>query len=144
MSIAPVNFYSSLSLVPVFAWEPVQDATTDTGPAPATIESGGMDTQPAPAPDADTPAATQMRLVFKGYEWRFTPGIAMFPRPDWMDGITAGCNEDADPSARNDENRKRAEEAARARRAVLQATQQHEASGTEDAGPAATDTSDPR
>jgi hypothetical protein len=141
MSIAPVNFYSSLSLVPVFAWEPVQDPTTDINPAPVRIDSGGMDTQPAPAPDADTPASAQMRLVFKGFEWRFTPGIATFPRPDWMDGITAGCTEEADPSNQDDDRKHRVDAAARARLAAL-AHPRPDAAGSQDVGPAATDTSD--
>jgi hypothetical protein len=122
MAIAPVNFYASFDLVPVFQWEPVeptQDDTTAAHPAPVNIESGGLDTQPDPAQTADTPASTEMRLVFKGFEWVFTPGVATFPRPDWMDGVTAGCNEEADPTNQDDERKKRVDEAERARLAAL-------------------------
>jgi hypothetical protein len=143
MSIAPVNFYSSFALVPVFQWEPVEpveptpDAAADTQPAPVVIESDGLDSQPEPPQDADTPASTQLRLVFKGFEWVFTPGIATFPRPDWMDGITAGCTEEAD-----DDRMQRVDEAEHGRKAGLHAPRQPDVSGSEDAGPAATDTSD--
>lgn len=142
MSIAPVNFYSSFSLVPVFVWEPVepaQDPAADT--QPVAIGTGDVDSVPGLTPDADTQASTQMRLVFKGFEWRFAPGIATFPRPDWMDGITAGCNEEADPSNQDDERKKRVDEAARARRAAL-AHPRPDAARSQDVGPAETDTSD--
>ena len=143
MSIAPVNFYADFSLVPVFEWEPVEstrDAAADS--QPVAIEGGDVDPAPAPMQDGDTPASTEMRLVFKGYEWRFTPGIATFPRPDWMDGITAGCTEEADPSRQDEERRKQSAEAARHRKAALQLNHQPDVSGGEAAGTASTDTSD--
>jgi hypothetical protein len=140
MSIAPVNFFASLALVPVFGWELVEpappDGTADTQAAPVLTEGGSPDSQPQPAPDTDTAASKQMQLVFKGFEWVFAPGISTFPRPDWMDGITAGCTEEAD-----DDRRQRIDEAEHARKANLQAAQQEEVSGGEDAGPAQTDTS---
>jgi hypothetical protein len=143
MSIAPVNFYSSFSLVPVFVWEPVeptQDPTADT--QPVAIGTGDVDSVPGLTPDADTQASTEMRLVFKGYEWRFTPGIATWPRPDWMDGITAGCNEGADPAKQEEEERKkRVDVAARAHAAAL-AHPRPDSAGSQDVGPAETDTSD--
>jgi hypothetical protein len=81
-----------------------------------------------------------MRLVFKGFEWRFTPGIATFPRPDWMDGVTAGCAEEADPSNVATDGKRRADEAARARKAAL-AQPQPDPAHSQDVGPATTDTS---
>ena len=139
MSIAPVNFYSCLSLVPVFGWEPVdsQEGTTETPPPPVNSEGGSVDAQPpiAPDSDADTPATPKLQLVFKGFEWVFTPSVATFPRPDWMDGITAGCTQEAD-----DERRLRSHAPKPAHMAAAHATPQPHAPGGEDAGPAASDT----
>ncbi|HUL64399.1 MAG TPA: hypothetical protein VLW55_07265 [Burkholderiaceae bacterium] len=142
MSIAPVNFYSSYGLVPVFEWVPVEptgDATTDTPATPVMIETGGLDS-PQPDQATDTPASQRLRLVFVGFEWRPVSEIATFPRPDWMDGVTAGCNEEADASKRDDRHT-RVDEAARAHRAAL--AQHHpDPTGSTDIGPATTDASD--
>jgi len=139
MSIAPVNFYSCLSLVPVFGWEPVdsQEGTTETPPPPANSESGGVDAQPTITPDSDTdtPGTPKLQLVFKGFEWVFTPSVATFPRPDWMDGITAGCTQDAD-----DDRRLRFDATKLARMAAAHAPPQPHVSGGEETGPATTDT----
>jgi hypothetical protein len=143
MSIAPVNFYSSYGLVPIFEWmavEPTGDATTDTSATPVSTATGGLDT-PQPDLASNTPAPQRMRLVFVGYEWGFVAGIATFPRPDWMNGVTAGCNEEADASTNDDDKRKRIDEAARARKAALAHHTPDPASG-QDGGPTATDTSD--
>jgi len=143
MAIAPVNFYSSYGLVPIFEWVPIEptgDSTTDTPATPVSIETGGTD---APQPDQakDTPVSQRMRLVFVGFEWGVVAGIATFPRPDWMDGVTAGCNEQADASTKDDDQQRRIDEAVRARRAAHAHSQPDPASG-KDVGPATTDTSD--
>jgi hypothetical protein len=139
MSIAPVNFYSCLELVPVFRWEPVdsQEGTTETPAPPVNSEGGSVDAQPpiTPDPDTDTPATAKLKLVFKGFEWVFTPGVATFPRPDWMDGITAGSTQDAD-----DDRRRRFDAAKLARMAAAHAPPQPHVPGGEEAGSAATDT----
>jgi len=143
MSIAPVNFYSSYGLVPIFQWVPVaptQDSTTDTPPTFVVCQSTGVGRPPQPT-DTDTPASQQMRLVFKGFEWRAVAEIATFPRPDWMSGVASGCDEEADLSNKQEDRNKRLDEAARARRAALAHSQPDPAS-SQDPGPAATDTSD--
>jgi|SRR5215467_678258 len=142
MSIAPVNFYASFSLVPVFQWEPVEPAPEPTAdPQPVAAAGSSVDSVQELTSDTDKPDSPEMQLVFKGFEWVFTPGIATFPRPDWMDGATAGCTQEADSSIQDDERRKEMEEAERHRRAAL-AHPNPNAASSQDVGAAATDTSD--
>jgi hypothetical protein len=139
-AVAPINFYSSYGLVPIFEWvavEPTQDGTTDTPPAPVVCTSTGPD-MPAQPTDTDTSAAPQMRLVFKGFEWRPTAEIATYPRPDWMDGLSSGCDDAADPSSkRNDHHR--INEVARVRTA---APVQQDSASSQDIGPAGAESSE--
>jgi hypothetical protein len=134
MLVAPINFYSSYGLVPIFEWvtvEPTTDSTTDATATPVTCEGTGLDTQPQPA---DTDTSPQMRLVFKGFEWRPTAAVATFPRPDWMDGLASGCNDPSDPS-----KHARIDEAARARKTALLSHHQPDPAGSPDVGPTTPD-----
>jgi hypothetical protein len=120
MSFAPVNYYAGFDLVPVFEWELVESTQdADAQPAPASTDCADPDLQQPLAQDPDSPDSNEMRLVFKGYEWRFSPGIATFPRPDWMDGITAGVTDEADESRQQEEERKRASAVAHARHSAV-------------------------
>ena len=141
-AVAPINFYSSYGLVPIFAWvavEPTQDSTTDTPPAPVVCTSTGPDMPVQTMGDTHTPAAPQMRLVFKGFEWRAVAEIATFPRPDWMNGLSSGSDDPADPSTKR-EDHNRINEAARARKAAP--VQQPDSANSQDIGPAGTDNSE--
>jgi hypothetical protein len=140
-AVAPINFYSSYGLVPIFAWEavePTQDSTTDTPPPPVVCTSTGPD-MPAQPTDTDTPSAPQMRLVFKGFEWRAVAEIATFPRPDFMNGLSSGSDDPADPSTKRDDHN-RINEAARARKAAL--VQQPDSASSQEFGPASADNSE--
>ncbi len=134
MSIAPINFCSSYGLVPIFEWVPVESApnsATGAPPAPAVCEGTGLATQSQPE---NTDSPPQMRLVFKGFEWRLTAGIATFPRPDWMDGLASGCDDPSDPSTKRDDRGRRVDELARARNAAQLAAHQPDPTA-DDGGP---------
>jgi len=87
MLLAPMNFVCSVQLVPVFEWEPVErtDAAATSTPTP----SEGCGSPPQPEPD--TPR--DMRLVFKGYEWRPAMDCVHFPRPSWESCYAGGSDE---------------------------------------------------
>jgi len=141
-AVAPINFYSSYGLVPIFQWvtvEPTQDSTTDTPPAPVVCTSTGPDMPAQATGDAHTPAGPQMRLVFKGFEWRAVAEIATFPRPDWMNGLSSGSDDPADPSTKRDDHH-RINEAARARKPAP--VQQPDSASSHDIGPAGADNSE--
>lgn len=142
MSIAPINFYSGYGLVPVFEWvpvEPAQHSTNDAAPTPVIADGTAVDTQCQPTGNDTSP---QMRLVFKGFEWRATAGIATYPRPDWMGGLASGCDDPSDPSTKHDDRNTRIDELARARKAALAAAQQPD-SAPLDGGPKSQNASDP-
>lgn len=138
-SVAPINFFSSYGLVPIFEWisVPAADSTTEAPSAPVVCEGTSVDTQPQPA---DT--SPQMRLVFKGFEWRATAGIATFPRPEWMDGLASGCDDPSDPSTRHDDRNKRIDEVARARKAASATHAQSDPAGTPDTGASTQDSTE--
>jgi hypothetical protein len=80
MALAPLNFVHSMQLVPVFKWEPVEvPDTTAAAPPPAMAYIDGA-APPAPTPSAST---TDLRLVFKGFQWRPVADCVHFPRPNW-------------------------------------------------------------
>jgi len=126
MPVAPINFISSYGLVPIFEWVTVAPADPSTEPplSAVTCEGTGLDAQQQPA-QTDT-SSPQMRLVFKGYEWRSTFGVATFPRPEWMDGLASGSDDPSDPST------KHVDEGARARKTALAAHHQPDPASTAD------------
>ena len=71
MFLTPPNFIFPVQLVPIFEWEPVE-----TPPSPPPGE--GCVTSPAAA---ESPP--DLRLVFKGYEWRAVGERSFYPREDW-------------------------------------------------------------
>jgi hypothetical protein len=118
MFLAPINFVTSFTLVPVFSWEPVEPAEATTPPAvPLTCEGIDSTTQQQPA---DT--SPEMRLVFKGYEWRTGVEIARYPSPSWTSGFASACTDADDRSSKRSDHNERAEELARVRKAALLAT----------------------
>lgn len=130
MAVSPVNFLSSYGLVPIFEWVAVQtpgSSTAEGAPAP-TCDGGDGTQQPA---DTDT-TATEMRLVFKGFEWRATFGVATFPRPDWMAGLASGAADPTDPSNKHDDRNSKEDDAARARKAALLAHHQPDLAAPDD------------
>ncbi|MFO1224393.1 MAG: hypothetical protein U1E90_14970 [Burkholderiaceae bacterium] len=80
----PPNYFVSMQLVPVFEWERVDQA--DDAPAPAPAAGAGptpaAESFVAPPPSPDPPSA-DLRLVFKGYEWRPISERTVFSRADW-------------------------------------------------------------
>lgn len=115
MFLAPINFATSFSLVPVFAWEPVEPPQpVPPPPEPAACEDANADAQHA----QDT--LREMRLVFKGFAW--TPGVHIqnFPEPSWMRGYASVGDDPNDIAAKHDD-----EDQERARKAAL--AHQHKA-----------------
>lgn len=81
MFVTPINFVSMFRLVPVFEWEQVEPAE-ETPPPPTCESADGASVDPQAGPE-HSPA--ELRLVFKGFQWR--PGLEAlnFPRPFWAD-----------------------------------------------------------
>jgi hypothetical protein len=109
MFLTPLNFIFSSQLVPVFEWEPVERADGASPPAPAPVSCEGA---PGPTPSSDAPSPTDLRLVFKGYEWRPVGERAVHPRADWESVLRSEADakeEERDPTAhRNDPTRRQA------------------------------------
>jgi hypothetical protein len=81
MFLTPLNYSFPLQLVPIFEWEPVPPADGAATPAPPPAACEGTDASMTPA---DTPSSPpDLRLVFKGYEWRAVAERAVFYREDW-------------------------------------------------------------
>lgn len=78
MFLTPLNYSFPLQLVPVYEWEPVKPDDNAAPPAPPP-SCGGGDVSPPPA-DTSSP---ELRLVFKGYEWRAVAERTVFPRENW-------------------------------------------------------------
>jgi len=105
MFLAPINFISVFHLVPVFELEPFEpgDGTT-TAPTTKVCEETSADLPPP----ADKPE-TELRLVFKGFQWRAQLECQNFPLlpncfvPDVDDGVAA--QEDEQRRAREIEAR---------------------------------------
>jgi hypothetical protein len=100
MFLTPLNFSFPLQLVPIFEWEPVEP------PAPPPAPCEGTDAS-APAEDADAPR--DLRLVFKGYEWRAIGERSVYPREDWESvyrGEADAKEEERDPVAHRQEPRR--------------------------------------
>ena len=104
MFLTPLNYSFPLQLVPIFEWEPVQPADGAATPAPPPAPCEGTDASMAPA---DTPSSPpDLRLVFKGYEWRAVAERAVFYREDWESvfrGEADAKEEERDPSAHHSE-----------------------------------------
>jgi hypothetical protein len=117
MFLAPINFATSFSLVPVFAWEPVEPPQPPPPPEPVACENPGLDQEKAQHAQ-DT--LREMRLVFKGFAW--TPGVHIqnFPEPSWMRGYASVGDDPNDIAAKHDD-----EDQERARKAAL--AHQHKA-----------------
>lgn len=82
MLLTPLNYFFSLQLVPVFEWERVDSPDGEAPPAPCvgTVVPGDSADLPPPPPDAPS---SDLRLVFKGYEWRPVAERTVFSREDW-------------------------------------------------------------
>lgn len=121
MSIAPINFYASFDLVPVFEWvtckpeDEENKGESEQSDAAATAGAASPSSDPA----TDDPNEPRKRLVCVGWEWRPGISVATWPRPAWMDGITAGINEQANGAKHDDDGDRRAADAARARRLAM-------------------------
>ena len=102
MLLQPLNYFFSLQLVPVFEWEHVD--SPDGAPAPPVLCEG------ASAPELPPDAPSDLRLVFKGYEWRPIGERSVFPREDWESIYRAEADakeDERDPVAqRNDPSRR--------------------------------------
>ena len=108
MALAPLNFVHSMQLVPVFKWEPVDVPDEPAAmPLPASMACA-IDGTPPPAQPTST-STTDLRLVFKGFQWRPVADCVHFPRPSW-ESCFAG---DADEASGTQERDRRALEAAR-------------------------------
>ncbi|HET7528556.1 MAG TPA: hypothetical protein VFK10_21630 [Burkholderiaceae bacterium] len=82
MFLVPPNFNFPMQLVPVFEWEKVDDPSNSASPPAAPPSCDGTDTGFADTAPADT-SSPEMRLVFKGYEWRAVAERNIYPRADW-------------------------------------------------------------
>jgi len=82
MFLIPPNFNFPMQLVPVFEWEPVDDPSNGASHPSAPLSCDGTDPAFADTSPAE-PSSPEMRLVFKGYEWRSVPERNVFPRADW-------------------------------------------------------------
>jgi hypothetical protein len=82
MFLVPPNFNFPMQLVPVFEWEPVEDPNNGVSAPPAPPSCDGTDTAFSDTLPADT-SSPDMRLVFKGYEWKPVAERNIFPRADW-------------------------------------------------------------
>ena len=104
MFLTPLNYSFPLQLVPIFEWEPVQPADGAAPPAPPPAPCEGPDASLAPA---DTPSSpSDLRLVFKGYEWRAVAERAVFYREDWESIFRCEADakeEERDPEAHRSE-----------------------------------------
>jgi hypothetical protein len=102
MFLIPPNYSFPLQLVSVFEWEPVARPAATPATPPAACE--GTD---APMATADTPSSPpDLRLVFKGYEWRAVAERATFHREGWESVFCAEADakdEERDPSAHHNE-----------------------------------------
>jgi hypothetical protein len=99
MIVTPINYVSMFRLVPVFEWEAIEPVEPAPTPAPTADTNGGcVDPQPSDKPQAE------MRLVFKGFQWR--PGLECltFPRPQWLDLHAPELQ--GGPSLQDDERRR--------------------------------------
>lgn len=134
MSIAPINFYASFNLVPVFEWitckaeDEDKNGSSETSDAAVTAAAGSPPSDPA-TDDGNEP---RKRLVCVGWQWRPGISVATWPRPAWMDGITAGLNDPASTPKHDDDADRRAGDVVRARRLAMAHLQPaaHPAPGT--------------
>jgi len=76
----PPNYFVSMQLVPVFEWERVDAPGDAAPPAPA---SGSAPEDVAAPPPPSEPPSSDLRWVFKGYEWRPIAERTIFSRADW-------------------------------------------------------------
>jgi hypothetical protein len=104
MFLIPPNYSFPLQLVPIFEWEPVAPADGTSTPAPPSAPCEGTDASMAPM---DTPSSPpDLRLVFRGYEWRAVAERAVFHREGWESvfcGEADAKEEERDPSAHHNE-----------------------------------------
>jgi len=82
MFLTPLNYSFPMQLVPVYEWEQVSNPSDGASPpAPPSPSCDGSDSSTTPADPP--PPSTELRLVFKGYEWRLAAERNVFPREDW-------------------------------------------------------------
>ena len=82
MFLTPLNYSFPMQLVPVYEWESVANPSDGTSsPAPPPPSCDGSDSSTAAA-DPAAPSS-ELRLVFKGYEWRLVAERNVYPREDW-------------------------------------------------------------
>lgn len=101
----PPNYFVSMQLVPVFEWERTDASENAPAPAPAMSSAPSLEGFAAPPPPSDPPSS-DLRLVFKGYEWRPIAERTIFSRADWE---SVYCSE---ADAREDERDPHRSEAA--------------------------------
>ncbi|HEU5295018.1 MAG TPA: hypothetical protein VFU71_09520 [Burkholderiaceae bacterium] len=99
MLLTPINYFVSLQLVPVFQWERVDapDGAAPPAPCVGTVLPGEGSVEPPSTSDAPS---SDMRLVFKGYEWRPVAERTVFAREDWESVYRSEADakeEDRDP-----------------------------------------------
>lgn len=120
MFLAPINFYTSLSLVPIFKWEPVEvDSTEVEAPPPPPVAPEAGDSTP---PKDAQETLREMRLVFKGFAW--TPGVHI---EDWREASFMSGWASVTPESSAPKSDKQDEEEARARKAALAAQRRTDA-----------------
>jgi hypothetical protein len=134
--IAPIsNVIFSLVAVPVFAWEPVEEPADDPLPAAPPPPSGCESTDGSAEQTSQTSSSTtNLRLVFKGFQWRTGFEYALYPAP-WANMFDGGTREEREQSVQSENDRRqRANDAARqaalvARQRVQQVINKTEATG---------------
>jgi hypothetical protein len=143
--IAPIsNIVFSLVAVPVFAWEPVDEPADDPLPAapppPSGCETEGSSEQTS---QSTTSSPTNLRLVFKGFQWRTGFEYALYPAP-WANMFDGGTREEREQSVQSENDRRqRANEAARQAAMVARQRAQQLINKTATGGPEApTETSE--
>jgi hypothetical protein len=109
----PSNVVWSLVFVPVFKWEEVEPVDhVANAPVASNCEGGSSEVPPSPS----TP---NMRLVFKGFEWRPAPEYVLYPAASWANCYDGGSSEvTADSVKTENDRRQRASEAARQQAAL--------------------------
>lgn len=99
MLLTPLNYSVSLQLVPVFEWERVDAPDGAAPPAPFVSTVAPGEGFVAPPASSDAPSS-DLRLVFKGYEWRPVAERTVFTREDWESVYRSEADakeEDRDP-----------------------------------------------
>jgi hypothetical protein len=92
----------TLAAIPIWRWQPVDPTRCDAGATQPPDASTGS--QVADEMRADE-TAPEMRLVFRGYEWRPIALWTCIANPDW-DRWSEGRHDDAAQRAREQERRR--------------------------------------